>query len=274
MKKQSFVAFFLVLLVFSPEKSLLLGHDNAHDFKLNKTYFDSFFKDFVEVASSPKEWKERDVVRLSAVLASGSLLFALDGEIQEWVQKRRGSTSEDISRIFSPLGHGLFLGSSLILIYASGEILEDSKLRKTALLSLESWVISGVIVTGLKCFTGRARPRSDESHTSFHPLSSRSRYHSFPSGHASSAFAVSTTIADQSESTVVDILAYSLATLASISRIHDDKHWISDVFIGAAIGHFISKKISALNQKESKEKLNASIWFTSQGQAFSMTLCF
>lgn len=274
MKKQSFIAFFLVLLAFSPEKSLLLGHDNAHDFKLNKTYFDSFLKDFLEVGSSPKGWKERDVVRLSAVLVSGSLLFALDGKIQDWVQERRSSTSEDISRMFSPLGHGLFLGSSLILLYASGEILEDSKLRKIALLGLESWVISGVIVTGLKCFTGRARPNLDESHTSFHPLSSLSRYHSFPSGHASSAFGVATTIADQSESLVVDIVAYSLATLATISRIHDDKHWASDVFIGAAIGHFVSKKISDLNQKESKEKLNASIWFTSQGQAFSVTLYF
>lgn len=274
MRKQTFTLVLLLVLSFSPEKNLLFGGDKIHDFRLNKQFLESFSNDFLRVTSSPKGWAEKDVIRLAAVIASGSLFFALDGKIRDWNKDSRGSTSEDISGLISPLGHGLFLGSSLILIYTAGEIGEDSKLRKTALLGLESWIISGVIVTGIKVFTGRARPHSGESSTRFYPFSLRSRHHSFPSGHASSAFAVATTIADQSESLSVDILSYSLATLVALSRIHDDKHWASDVFIGAAIGYFISKKIAALNSKEPQQKLSVSVKFSSQSQTVVLTYYF
>jgi membrane-associated phospholipid phosphatase len=274
MKKQAVTLVLLLILLFSPEKNLLFGGNEVHDFRLNKQFLESFSNDFLAVTSSPKGWSEKDVIRLGAVIASGSFLFAFDGRIRNWIQDKRSSASEDISRVISPLGNGFFLGGSLILVYAAGEIAEDCKLRKTALLCLESWIISGVVVTGLKVLTGRARPYSDGDSTRFSPFSLRSSYHSFPSGHASAAFAVATTIADQSENLSVDVLSYCLATLAALSRIHDDKHWASDVFIGAAIGYFISKKIVALNRKESQQKLNLGVRFSSQNQTIVLTYYF
>lgn len=274
MKNRALILAVLLCLFLSQEGRLLFAYVEPHEYRLNQQFLEAFSHDFLAVTSSPKDWREKDILRLAALMASGSLVFAFDGKIRDWVQDRHSSASEDVSQIFSPLGHGLFLGSSLILLYASGEIIEDSKLRKTALLGFESWITSGVIVTGLKFFIGRARPYTTNSSTNFHLFSLKSRYHSFPSGHACSAFAVATIIADQSEALCVDILAYSLASLAALSRIHDDKHWASDVLIGAAIGTFVSKKISALNRKESQQKLKVSIRFSFQSQTITLALFF
>jgi len=141
-------------------------------------------------------------------------------------------------------------------------------------LSLESWLTTGIIVRGLKSVAGRARPWTGESSHSFHPFSTKSRFASFPSGHASSAFAVATVIADQSKKVYIDILAYSLASVAAFSRVHLDKHWASDILVGSAIGYFVAKKISALNRNRDSKKVKLSFQFSRQRQALSLTYYF
>lgn len=60
-----------------------------------------------------------------------------------------------------------------------------------------------------------------------------------PSGHTTTAFAVATVFADQygEESKYIPVIAYGLATLTAWSRVYDNSHWASDVFIGAIVGH-------------------------------------
>ena len=42
---------------------------------------------------------------------------------------------------------------------------------------------------------------------------------------------------------VVPVIAYSAASLISLSRITENKHWITDVFSGAALGYFSGKMV-------------------------------
>jgi membrane-associated phospholipid phosphatase len=93
-----------------------------------------------------------------------------------------------------------------------------------------------------------------------------------PSGHAASAFAVATTIAGQSSSAAVDILAYSLAALAGLSRIHDNKHWASDVFLGSAVGYFSARKIAALNRPKTADRIDVNFSFQAAGGRRALTL--
>ena len=213
-------------------------------------------------------------MKFSAVLGTGALIYVFDQEIQDWAQDQRSSTSTDFSKVVRNLGHGTFLAGFIAALYASGELSKNNNLRKTALLSLESWVTSGIIVWSLKFVTGRARPKTGESKSTFHLFSTRSSFHSFPSGHAASAFAVATTIAEQSEKNLIDVLVYSLATLAALSRVHDNKHWFSDVFFGSAIGYFVAKKICALNRSQKSGELRFGFCFHEGRQAFSLSLCF
>jgi membrane-associated phospholipid phosphatase len=172
----------------------------------------------------------------------------------------------------SALGDGGYLAALMGTLYITGEIFGNRGLRRTALLSLESWLTSGAVILGMKAITGRARPYTDKGPYSFHPFTFRSDHHSFPSGHASSAFAVAAVIADQSNSLAIDILAFSGSTLVALSRIHERKHWASDAFIGAAIGYFIGKKISGLHK--GKDQKNIQIGFCLSPRMKGLTVSF
>ncbi|MGD0267199.1 MAG: phosphatase PAP2 family protein, partial [Candidatus Methylomirabilota bacterium] len=56
----------------------------------------------------------------------------------------------------------------------------------------------------------------------------------------------------------VSILAYGLAGVAGLTRIYDDKHWASDVFLGAALGTLIGKAVAKLNEPR-REKSRVSV---------------
>lgn len=268
------IIFLLVLSLFIPYQNSLLAETSSKEYKLNKEFLRNFRDDFAQVLSSPKNWDRGDILSLSAILGGGVLLYAADSDIQEWFDAHRNSSSEDVSNVFSFFGHGACLAGLITALYASGEISDNKGLRKTALLSLEGWVTSGIIVLGLKAIVGRARPKTGESSHSFHPFSFRSGFNSLPSGHASSAFAVATTIADQSEEIHVDVLSYSLATLVAVSRVHDNQHWLSDVFIGSVIGYVVAKKICSLNRKRDPGKLRIGFHFSGQSQGLSISFCF
>ncbi|NIM58096.1 MAG: phosphatase PAP2 family protein [Candidatus Aminicenantes bacterium] len=262
------------VLFFSPFQNILFAEASSDEDKLNKEFLQNFGSDFVDVLVSPKNWKGKDFLNLSAVIGTGLLLYAVDQDIQQWVQDHRSSSSEDIFKAVTHLGDGVVLLGFMTALYVSGEVSDTNSLRKTALLSLESWVTTGIIVRGLKSVVGRARPWTGESSHSFHPFSTRSSFASFPSGHASSAFAVAAVIADQAKKVYIDILAYSLATLVAISRVHIDKHWASDVLVGSAIGYFVGKKICALDGDRDSNKVKLSFQLSRQRQAFSLTFSF
>ena len=46
----------------------------------------------------------------------------------------------------------------------------------------------------------------------------------------------------------VSLLSYGVASFAGLSRIYDDKHWGSDVFIGAALGAAVGKFVANVNE--------------------------
>jgi membrane-associated phospholipid phosphatase len=265
----------LGILLFSLSQNILLGETSSTEKdRLNKEFLLNFGNDFGEVLVSPKNWRGRDFLSLSAVLGASLLLYSVDGDIQQWVEDQGRSSSDDIFKAITHLGDGVVLIGLMTALYVSGEVSDENSLRKTALLSLESWLTTGIIVSGLKTVTGRARPWTGESSHSFHPFSTRSRFASFPSGHASSSFAVAAVVADQSEKVYIDILAYSLATLVAISRVHLDKHWASDVLAGSALGYFVAKKICALDSNRDSERLKLSFQLSRQRQAFSVTFSF
>ena len=69
---------------------------------------------------------------------------------------------------------------------------------------------------------------------------------SFPSGHAGSAFAVASVFAETygEQNPWVPWVVYPIAAGTSLSRIDDDRHWLSDVFLGGAIGYFTGKMVA------------------------------
>ncbi len=82
-------------------------------------------------------------------------------------------------------------------------------------------VVGAGITWGIKVATNRQRPDG-------------SRY-SFPSGHSASSFATAAVL-ERHFGWKVGLPAYGLALYVAVSRLSENKHYLSDVIFGAGIG--------------------------------------
>ncbi|MDH7511823.1 MAG: phosphatase PAP2 family protein [Clostridiales bacterium] len=242
--------------------------------KFNKDFLVRFGRDFGSVLTSPREWRDSDLLKLAAISGVSLLVFAGDQKVHDWVVENTSHSAEETANFFSNLGDGGWLLGGIAAIYAAGELGGRDRLRQTALLSLESLTATAFFVWSVKLIVGRSRPSTGESCRSFHPFSFSSSRWSFPSGHAASAFAVATAIADQSEEMAVDALAYSLAALAGVARVYEKKHWAADVFVGSALGYFVAKKICRLNRPHDRPAVSLSFQASPQKRALTLTVAF
>jgi len=263
----------ILLAGISPLR-LFCGEETTPDYRLNQEFLSGFGNDVYEVFKAPGRWGSEDWWRLTAVLGTGVLLYAFDQKIHDWSQDHFTQKSEDWARVGSTFGNGLFLGGLIASLYLGGEIFDEKSLRKTALLGLESWLTAGAVVLGLKAVLGRSRPYTGLGARHFEPFSLRSANYSFPSGHAVSAFAVATVVADQTDFILADVLAYALSTWTALSRVHESEHWASDVFIGAAIGYFIGKKICSLHRPENQTDIQVGFSLRPGAKGLTITLSF
>jgi membrane-associated phospholipid phosphatase len=133
-------------------------------------------------------------------------------------------------------------------LYGAGLIARDSKLKNTALLVGEAVGDSEVLATVIKDATRRVRPAAippngNISDTWFESPGSAFRGQgSFPSGHTIAAFSIATVIARRyGNHRWAPFVAYGLATVVGFSRLTLSAHFLSDVFMGAALGYSVSR---------------------------------
>lgn len=65
-------------------------------------------------------------------------------------------------------------------------------------------------------------------------------HNSFPSGHATQAFAVFMALAFASRSPFLKVLFFFTACLTAFSRVYISQHWLNDIVAGSSIGLFFS----------------------------------
>jgi len=132
------------------------------DVHLDKEYFRSYLVDTAYILSSPLRWDKYDWLTASLVVGATVGLYAYDKDIQSWAQKRRGDTTDNVSRFARPFGEGQYTVPALGLVYLYGYAVEDGKAEKTALLGVESFLISGAFTQVLKYSTHRYRPEDSD----------------------------------------------------------------------------------------------------------------
>lgn len=186
------------------------------------------------------------------VLGTTILLYQNDQEIQDFFQENQSQSTHDISSLAEHFGNNAELIPSLGLFYLYGKVRKDEKSQHSALLSIESLFIATLFTNTIKLSTHRSRPNTGEAYNSWGGSSfdNNNHYLSFPSGHATSAFSVATVIATEyRDNPFIPGLSYSIASLTALSRVHENKHWASDIFLGSAIGYFTGKWVINLNNQ-------------------------
>lgn len=210
-------------------------------------------KDTVRTVISPVHYTKSDWLVFGAVAAAGAGLYAADGDITDFF--RRNAVPADTSKIFKNLGDGKYIVPALAGAYGVGCLIKDEKLETAGILSVESFLISGLIANTVKLAAHRHRPNTGDGPHSFDGPSFNPGDTSFPSGHATIAFAAAATFAGvYDDKPAVAVTGYTMATLVGLSRVNDNAHWASDVFFGAAIGYFTGKAVVLYHNQRAAAK--------------------
>ncbi|MGQ9644612.1 MAG: phosphatase PAP2 family protein [Ignavibacterium sp.] len=93
--------------------------------------------------------------------------------------------------------------------------------------------------TIIKSVTGRSRPYTNDGHNYFNFFQTKTAYTSYPFGHVTVAFTLSSILSSRIDNDYATIGLYALAVSTVMQRMYDDKHWLSDTVLAASIGYFI-----------------------------------
>ena len=218
--------------------------------KINRAYWKGFWSDTKYTFSAPFRWKGLDWAKLGVLTALTAIVYANDDGIMSNVQKGSTSGTARVARWVEKFGNPLVIVPGLLLTYGYGKAFKRPKLTETALLAFKSAVISTAVVHVIKFSVHRHRPSTGPSSTIWDGPSFDSSNLSFPSGHSTAVFSIASVVASQYKKPVVGIISYSIAILTAISRVHDRKHWGSDVLFGGALGFFIGKGLMSRKKRK------------------------
>jgi acid phosphatase family membrane protein YuiD len=128
----------------------------------------------------------------------------------------------------------VMLGSSAAA-YMFGRMTGRSRLQHLGMDEIEASLLAEGVTQGLKAAVHRQRPQQidgQQSHT-----------YSFPSGHSMMTFAAATVL-QQHLGYRAAIPTYLVASYVAVSRLHDNRHYASDVVFGAAMGIVIGRSVT------------------------------
>lgn len=165
-------------------------------------------------------------------LVGGGLAMGAHPFDQDFNARLR-SHYDAVNTAFAP---GKYLGNTPEQIalslgtYAYGRISKSPKVSHLGMDLLRAQILTEALVQPIKFATQRLRP--DESNS-----------HSFPSGHAAITFA-SATVIERHLGWRKSVLGYTIASYVAASRLHDNRHYLSDVVFGAAVGAIAGRTVT------------------------------
>jgi membrane-associated PAP2 superfamily phosphatase len=214
------------------------------------------YLDTKHVLLSPVHWRQRDVM-LFAALSIGTVgLMGADDDFRQIVQRNRNHSTDRVADWTNKYTRRV-ANSTIAGLYLTGLVFHDRKAKETALLCMESVVLSEAVTTGLKYAVGRSRPFAEKGASDFNPFKSPPPSYSlsFPSGHATTAFALSSVVAEQYHSWLVRLAAYGFALAVSYGRMDIDVHFLSDVCWGGIVGISVGRCLVKFHEKDKMPSL-------------------
>jgi len=219
--------------------------------------------------ASKRLFTRRDAVAAGAFVLGTVAMFPLDRRIAEELQNPNTQANEFLNDAATGVEWVATPGSFWIgtTLYAAGRLAGKPRLADLGLHGLEAIAMTSVMTSLIKNVAGRARPfvSKDTAPHDFEFLRGRregSDYRSFPSGHSSSAFAAASAVTAEAVrwkpalAPYVGVAMYGGAAMVALSRMYHDRHWGSDVVLGAALGTFSGWKVVQFNHDNPRNRFN------------------
>lgn len=193
-------------------------------------------KDVLEDAklyfTAPIRWDAKDWVYFGGTLAAIGAAHGYDTDVRRHfaVGDRALLNGQDKYSLRDAAPIAAVVASS----WAFARLIDDQGGRIESYTMIEAGAFSLITTEALKIAAGRATP-NQTTHVNSWGQGGRS----FPSLHASAAFAVGTVLAESGGDDyrwVRRVLGYGMASAIAYERLHENVHWLSDTVAGSAIG--------------------------------------
>ena len=198
--------------------------------------FIDFAEDQRDLWTSPKELRFEDASWLVPLSGLTAGLFVTDADYSRHISHDPNTLSH--YNTFSNAGLAALIGGAggmWLLSHHTG----NSHWRETGFLAGEATVHSLVMTEALKYSLRRERPYQGDGSGAFF----QSGGTSFPSEHSAAAWSVASILAHEYPGWLTKLLAYGGASLVSYSRIRAEKHFPSDVVVGALLGELAAHQV-------------------------------
>jgi hypothetical protein len=221
------------------------------------TYFTLLGDDLKKQLTFPIHASRKDWLKVGRLALLTGAVALINKPVNQFAV-RLGNENKgvaDISRYVTNFG-GAYEVYAIAGFYAYGLIFKSQKQKTTTALATQAYITASVISTIGKYVSGEQRPyytdpNLNKSGPIFHgPFyafqkgTDLSNYSSFPSGHTTAAFAAATVYAmEYRDKPIIPILSYGAATLVGLSRLTENKHWATDVLVGAMLGYFSGRQV-------------------------------
>ena len=214
---------------------------------LSTDYLLSYPQNAWRIISAPVNFDTNDWLIAGGVTAATGLLMLADKGINDtWRDDIHSGTLDDFLDAIEHFGD-----SQTVLIaagagYMLGELVGTERDKEAALLVAQSFLLSAGLTQGLKMTFKRERPDdSRDDQFSFFSSDASDTNSAFPSGHATNAFSMATVLSNvyKTDAPWLGWVLYPTATLTSLARVNNERHWASDVFFGGALGYFIGRMV-------------------------------
>lgn len=201
--------------------------------------------------TGPLRWDGDDFLTAGGLVLGTALVYLADQEARDYFVKQDKNAPQILKEVGwyfgSPQNFYMVTGA----FYGLGLVTKNQKIRKTAVLIITSSATAGFIQSLAKTAVGRARPDDTTGPFEFDFFSSQAKYHSFPSGHTVLSVSMAHSIAKQFDNIWLKIGIYSLGSIAPVSRLWDDAHWLTDILLGAALSIAVVDSVdNYLNSKD------------------------
>jgi membrane-associated phospholipid phosphatase len=197
----------------------------------------------IEPISSPRPLGRPHGVRwweAASVAGTTLVLMSSDQKISHEFQEHPTHAAATVASVFRRVGQPEIYAVVPLGVLTAGLLTNDEDVTRAGGRLVASVALSTAAFQTLKLVSGRARPDAGQGAFAFSPFSGRG---AFPSGHSTVAFALATSLAEELHNGWATAALYAIATGTAWSRVYDERHWASDVVLGAAVGITTAKVV-------------------------------
>jgi hypothetical protein len=263
-----FIAAILVTLFFA---SSSWGDDNLfNSLMVIKNEARRFGDEALQVATNPVDTEGYGLLGTLATAGAVGLTYVNDGNIRGKVQRIKSKNLDKATDAGSIIGNPFLHLGVAAAVYTAAVIGDSPKYKELGEMLGESVALADATTLVLKQAIGRGRPFLNGGKGSFRPFQFKSDYDSMPSDHTASSFAMASVLSATSESFMAKISYYAVATFVGFSRMYQDKHWASDIILGAAVGELCGRVVTRYHGEHAGTQLSVAPMVT--GNSVSLTL--